>query len=147
MWDIWSWWWQPGFPVGQHYKVTMSAQSQVGTLPLQFGLVEVVYLWLVGCCKREVSLLVWPHKLVEVVKCAQLRDDTDTPRVDTSVHFWLWTTKAHTPSLGEYSIIAAWTIGGIRVVSILNRTSCAKSTNTCAVCKMISNAPILGWGH
>ena len=31
--DIRSWSWWPGLQVGQHYKVTMSALSQVGTFP------------------------------------------------------------------------------------------------------------------
>ena len=29
-WDIGQWCWWPGFAVGQHYKVTMTALSQVG---------------------------------------------------------------------------------------------------------------------
>ena len=32
-WDIRSWCWQPGFPVGEHYKLDMSVQSQICTRP------------------------------------------------------------------------------------------------------------------
>ena len=32
-WDIRSWCWRPGFPVGQHYKVAIAALSQISTSP------------------------------------------------------------------------------------------------------------------